>query len=48
VGFWSGLDELRKNWAEDEPRQPAMKTAVREKYCREWKKAVDRTFNWID
>ena len=48
VGFWSGLDELRQNWAEDKTWHPAMKTAVREKYYQEWKKAVDRTFNWLD
>ncbi|MFC1879960.1 glycerol kinase GlpK [Thermodesulfobacteriota bacterium] len=48
VGFWSGLDELRQNWAEDKTWHPAMAPAVREKYYREWKKAVDRTFNWMD
>ncbi len=48
VGFWSGLDELRQNWAEDKTWHPSMASAVREKYCREWKKAVDRTFNWMD
>jgi glycerol kinase len=48
VGFWSGLDELRQNWAEDKTWQPAMAPADREKYYREWKKAVDRTFNWVE
>ena len=48
VGFWSGLDELRQNWAEDKTWHPAMEPAVREKYYREWKKAVDRTFDWVD
>ncbi|MDX2502246.1 MAG: glycerol kinase GlpK, partial [Deltaproteobacteria bacterium] len=46
VGFWSGEDELRQNWAEDKTWQPSMAPEVREKYYREWKKAVDRTFNW--
>jgi len=48
VGFWSGLDELRNNWAEDKTWQPCMTSAVRDKYYREWKKAVDRTFDWMD
>jgi len=48
VGFWSGLDELRQNWAEDKTWHPAMAPAVREKYYREWKKAVDRTFDWVE
>jgi len=48
VGFWDGLDELRQNWNEDKTWHPSMKPEVREKYYRQWKKAVDRTFNWID
>jgi glycerol kinase len=48
VGFWSGLDELRQNWAEDKTWHPAMAPADREKYYREWKKAVDRTFDWVE
>jgi glycerol kinase len=48
VGFWTGLDELRQNWAEDKTWHPSMASAVREKYYREWKKAVDRTFDWVE
>lgn len=48
VGFWSGAEALRKNWAEDKTWQPSMAPELREKYYREWKKAVDRTFNWIE
>ena len=48
VGFWSGPDELRKNWAVDKTWQPDMDSNVRETYYRQWKKAVDRTFDWVD
>jgi glycerol kinase len=48
VGFWSDLNELRRNWAEDRTWQPAMAPAVREKGYREWMKAVERTLNWVD
>jgi glycerol kinase len=48
VGFWSGPEELRKNWAVDKTWQPDMDSNVRETYYRQWKKAVDRTFNWVD
>jgi glycerol kinase len=48
VGFWQGLDELRRNWEEDKTWQPAVDSEIRENYYREWKKAVDRTFNWLD
>jgi glycerol kinase len=48
VGFWSGIEELRQNWAEDKTWHPAMSSNIREKYYLEWKKAVDRTFNWVE
>ncbi len=48
VGFWSGIDALRKNWDLDKVWQPAMKPEVREAYYRRWKKAVDRTLEWVD
>jgi glycerol kinase len=48
VGFWEGLDELRNNWQEDKTWQPTVDSEVREKLYREWKKAVDRTFDWLD
>ena len=48
VGFWSDLEDLRRNWTEDKTWHPAMSPDVREKYYLEWKKAVDRTFNWIE
>jgi glycerol kinase len=48
VGFWSGAEELRKNWAEDKTFHPVMESAVRKAYCRQWKKAVERTFNWVE
>jgi glycerol kinase len=48
VGFWSGAEALRKNWAVDKTWQPAMEAGLREKYYRQWKKAVDRTFGWVD
>lgn len=48
VGFWSGAEELRKNWDIEKTWQPGMETKVREAYYRQWKKAVERTFNWVD
>jgi glycerol kinase len=48
VGFWADLDELRANWQEDSRWEPKMETAERERQMRLWKKAVTRTFDWID
>lgn len=48
VGFWSDLDELRANWREDRRWEPMMDEAERAERLRVWKKAVTRTFDWID
>ena len=47
VGFWSGLEELRQNWSVDSTWYPAMASNVRKECYLKWKKAVDRTFNWV-
>jgi glycerol kinase len=48
VGFWADLEELKKNWAQDHTWQPQMAPEDREKRYRFWKKAVSRTFDWIE
>ena len=48
VGFWSAIDDLRANWASDREWRPTMDPARREKEYRLWKKAVTRTFDWVE
>jgi glycerol kinase len=48
VGFFSGLDELRSNWAVDRTWKPHLEEAERENLYRQWKKAVTRSFDWLD
>jgi glycerol kinase len=48
VGFWSGLDELRANWQEDSRWEPKMDAGERDRQLRNWKKAVTKTFEWVD
>jgi glycerol kinase len=48
VGFWKDFDELRANWGRDREWNPQMESAKREKLYGEWKKAVTRTFDWIE
>ena len=48
TGFWSDLEDLRKNWIEDRRWEPAMDAADRERNLRMWKKAVTRTFDWLE
>lgn len=48
VGFWDGVDDLRKNWQEDSRWEPSMEEEERERLLRSWKKAVTKTFDWVD
>jgi glycerol kinase len=48
VGFWNDLGELRANWQEDRRWVPNLDEAERERTLRNWKKAVTRTFDWVD
>ena len=48
VGFWNNVEDLRANWARDHEWKPQMKAAQREKLYAGWKKAVTRTFNWVE
>jgi glycerol kinase len=48
VGFWNDLDTLRKNWKADRQWEPAWSADRRENAYRGWKKAVERTFDWIE
>ena len=48
VGFWQDTGEMRANWQVDKTWQPARDDVARTKYYRKWKKAVTRTFDWLE
>ncbi|HVS99986.1 MAG TPA: glycerol kinase GlpK [Solirubrobacterales bacterium] len=48
TGFWSGTEELRERWREDRRWEPRMEEEERERRYAEWKKAVERTFDWVE
>ncbi len=48
VGYWSKVEDLRANWGKDKEWKPAMKAAAREKLYAGWKKAVSKSFAWVD
>ncbi|MCK6209764.1 glycerol kinase GlpK [Georgenia sp. EYE_87] len=48
VGFWQGEQDVIDNWAEDKRWEPSMDEGERERTYRLWKKAVTRTFDWVD
>jgi glycerol kinase len=48
TGFWSGPEELRANWNESKRWQPTWNAEQREEGYAGWKKAVQRTLDWVD
>jgi glycerol kinase len=48
TGFWSEVEDLRANWGKDKEWQPQMDAGEREKEYGYWKKAVTRTFDWLE
>ena len=46
VGYWDGLDDVRRNWALDREFSPAMSAETRERGYRGWSKAVTRAQGW--
>jgi glycerol kinase len=46
--FWQNTEELRANWNESKRWLPEWTDKQREDGYRGWKKAVERTFNWVD
>ncbi len=48
VGFFKNVDELRCHWAASRSWNPACDHQRREHSYRMWKKAVTRSFDWIE
>jgi glycerol kinase len=48
VGFWGEIEDLRANWGKDHEWTPSMDGARRDHEYHMWKKAVTRTFDWVE
>jgi glycerol kinase len=48
VGFWKDYDELRTNWGKGKQWNPSMAAGKRDLLFSGWKKAVTKTFDWIE
>ena len=48
VGFFQDTDELVANWSVDQKWEPKMDEASRERLYHFWKKAVTRSFDWVE
>lgn len=47
TGVWSNLDQLRSQWRESQRWMPRMASEQRAALLQSWKKAVERSFGWV-
>jgi len=48
TGFYAGVEDLRAQWSVDHTWKPRMDAARRERMYGFWKKAVTRSFDWLE
>jgi len=48
IGFWRDFEELRDLWGKDKEWRPRMSPETRERLYANWKKAVARTYGWLE
>ncbi|MGN6697006.1 MAG: FGGY family carbohydrate kinase, partial [Thermomicrobiales bacterium] len=48
TGFWDNLEDLRENWSIDKTWEPTMDAGKRDELYHNWKRAVERTFGWVE
>ena len=48
VGFWKNKAEMKQNWQVDKTWLPDPDSKAGSKLFNEWKKAVTRTFDWVE
>jgi len=48
VGVWKNQEDLREYWQEDRVWNPVMEETERDRQFKGWKKAVKRSFDWVD
>ena len=48
TGYWHSTEDLRANWGIDKTWIPTMAPKTRAQYYKSWKKAVQRSFAWVE
>ena len=48
TGFWKDQQSLKENWRMEKQWDPDMSDDTRKRLYAGWKKAVERTFDWVD
>ena len=46
AGYWSGTEDIRRNWAVDRTFTPSISPAQRDEKVQGWRRAVQRAFDW--
>src|SRR5690606_36811852 len=48
TGYWTSLEDLRRNWGVDRRWEPSMPAQARGKLLVAWSKALERSFGWVE
>jgi glycerol kinase len=48
VGYWHGLDDVRRNWALDREFGPVMAATDSDRLYEGWRRAVERSRDWVE
>ena len=48
IGFWKSTDEVKAQWRQDQRWKPESDEETRALGATQWKRAVARTFNWLE
>ncbi|HEY0938851.1 MAG TPA: glycerol kinase GlpK [Steroidobacter sp.] len=48
TGYWNSIDDLRRNWHVSHTWQPSMNKQDRGRLYSSWRKAVTRSFGWVE
>ena len=48
VGYWKDLDEISEDFSIDRTFKPQMSQEKRDKNYKYWKKAIERSMDWLD
>ena len=46
MGYWSGTEDIRRNWAVDRTFTPSISPTQRDEKVQGWQRAVKRAFDW--
>jgi glycerol kinase len=46
TGFWKDREDIQKSWKLNREFHPQLEEQLREKYFKEWHKAVEKAKNW--